>query len=169
MHDCTLITALVSVLLLTAASVSASSISAINNNQVLTLLGVFGYADQLFTLDSSCSRLRNTVKLNACFVTVCVPVTTGTFHGLWEPVATRLWGTWVCQNRSHMSGHAPGHCVALAVMPRVPSEAGWWGRVPWGLLRCRSMCLSAHMRQHGCELLLTMLISAADLRRTVIF
>lgn len=78
-HDCTLITALFSVLLLTAASVSASSIGAINNNQMLTLFGLVGYADQLFTLDFSGSHLRNTVKLNTCFVTVCVPVTTGTF------------------------------------------------------------------------------------------
>lgn len=169
-HDCTLITTLFTVLLLTAASDSSSSIRAINNNEMLTLLGLVGYADQLFALDSSCTHPRDTVKLNTCFVTVCVPATAGTF--LWAPAVRARWAVWhtgVPGPGSH-SGCASGHHVVLVAMPGVLRRQGS-GTV------CRGGCCGAGARacptarpacvhRPGCEPLLTMLISVVGLRRT---
>lgn len=148
-HDCTLITALFTVLLLTAASDSSSSISAINNNEMLTLLGLVGYADQLFALDSSCAHPRDTVKLNTCFAMVCVPATAGIF--LWAAAirAHRAVGWWRCPVSSRDSGgtvcrgrcHGSGTCACPRARP-------------------------AHVHQPGYESLLTTLIFVIGLRKT---
>lgn len=132
LHDCPLITALFSVLLLTAASDSSGSIPALNINQMLALLGSVGYADQLFALDSSCAHPRGAVKLNTCSVAVCVPATAGTCLQAPAVRAYQVVGhTGVPEVRSHEWLHL-GASHGAGGDARCPSETGCQDAVPWG-------------------------------------